>query len=243
MEATGVIFAALDCDHDAIESWNRWYDLEHLPPNVALDGVVQGRRYVATPELQERRTAVPGSPYADGLTVFATMYTLTGDPDLVFDRMSDLREELVTKDRMFAEEKKAVREGGVYRLSWAVADPALRVVDRDVPYIEHTGFVMIQRTKGSVVDEWYRRTFAPEAVAVPGVSAVLDFESVQRPEVALDLVLLDGDPAACTDQLRSEVTHHPDAGVLVEAPFRRIDPLCYPWADVIRRSGRRETVA
>jgi len=242
MEATGVIFAALDCDHDAIESWNRWYDLEHLPPNVALDGVVQGRRYVAPPELQARRVAVPGSPYADGLTVFATMYTLTGDPELALDRMTDLREELVAKDRMFAEEKKAVREGGVYRLSWVVADPVLRVVDRDVPYIEHTGFLMVQRAKETAVDAWYRRTFAPEAVAVPGVSAVLDFESVHRPDVALDLVLFDRDAADCTDQLRSQVTHHPDAGVVVEAPFRRIDPLCYPWADDIRRSGRRPSV-
>ena len=40
MEATGVIYAALDCDAEAIEAWNRWYDLEHLPPNLALDGVV-----------------------------------------------------------------------------------------------------------------------------------------------------------------------------------------------------------
>lgn len=242
MEATGVIFAALDCDHDAIESWNRWYDLEHLPPNVVLDGVVQGHRYVATPELQERRVTVPGSPYADGLTVFATVYTLTGDPGLALDRMTDLRDELVAKDRMFAEEKKAVREGGVYQLSWAVVDPALRVVEADAPYIGHTGFLMVQRTKSAEVDQWYRRTFAPEAVAVPGITAVLDFDSVHRPDVAMDLVLFDGDAAACTDQLRTEVTHHPDGGVLVEAPFRRIQPLSYPWADDIRRSGRRPQV-
>ena len=38
METTGIILAAVDTDHANIESWNRWYDLEHLPPNIALDG-------------------------------------------------------------------------------------------------------------------------------------------------------------------------------------------------------------
>ncbi|MCU1391285.1 MAG: hypothetical protein JWL72_4623, partial [Ilumatobacteraceae bacterium] len=36
MEPSGIIFAALDCDADAIETWNRWYDLEHTPMNVCL---------------------------------------------------------------------------------------------------------------------------------------------------------------------------------------------------------------
>ena len=55
MEATGIIFAALDCDADAIEDWNRWYDLDHTPANVVLPGVQLSRRYVATPELHEQR--------------------------------------------------------------------------------------------------------------------------------------------------------------------------------------------
>ena len=50
MKTTGIIFAGLDCDADAIEDWNRWYDLEHLPPNIALPDVMHGRRYVAPPQ-------------------------------------------------------------------------------------------------------------------------------------------------------------------------------------------------
>ena len=50
MEPTGIIFAGLDCDADSIEAWNRWYDLEHVPPNVSMAGVMLGRRYVAPPE-------------------------------------------------------------------------------------------------------------------------------------------------------------------------------------------------
>ena len=55
MEPTGIIFAGLDCDADSIEAWNRWYDLEHVPPNVSMAGVMLGRRYVAPPELHDLR--------------------------------------------------------------------------------------------------------------------------------------------------------------------------------------------
>ena len=49
MDVSGIIFASVDCDADAIEGWNRWYDLEHLPPNIALPGIMSGKRYVAPP--------------------------------------------------------------------------------------------------------------------------------------------------------------------------------------------------
>ena len=62
MEATGVIFAALDCDLDAVVEWNRWYDLEHIPPNVVLGGVMSGRRYVALPAAHQARRSPSASP-------------------------------------------------------------------------------------------------------------------------------------------------------------------------------------
>ena len=57
MDVSGIIFASIDCDADAIEDWNRWYDLEHLPPNIALPGIMSGKRYVAPPDLHEDRIA------------------------------------------------------------------------------------------------------------------------------------------------------------------------------------------
>lgn len=77
MDVSGIIFAAVDVDHDAIEDWNRWYDLEHLPPNVALEGITTGRRYVATPELHEAR--LPEDPldgFDRGRGTHVTVYTL-----------------------------------------------------------------------------------------------------------------------------------------------------------------------
>ena len=65
--SAGIIFASVDCDADAVEDWNRWYDLEHLPPNIALPGIMTGKRYVAPPELHEvREPADRLEGFADG---------------------------------------------------------------------------------------------------------------------------------------------------------------------------------
>jgi hypothetical protein len=79
VQSSGVIVAALDSVPDAIESWNRWYDLDHLPPNVALPGIMSGRRYIAGPELNALRTGEKGSWWADRQASFLTIYTLCGD--------------------------------------------------------------------------------------------------------------------------------------------------------------------
>ena len=84
MEPSGLIFAALDCDADAIEEWNRWYDLEHTPMNVCLAGVMLSRRYVATPDLHAVRLTGEGSPFAGGRATFLTTYVLSGDPQDAF---------------------------------------------------------------------------------------------------------------------------------------------------------------
>ncbi|HLY82177.1 MAG TPA: hypothetical protein VKQ71_04285, partial [Acidimicrobiales bacterium] len=65
MIPAGIILAVLDCDADSIEAWNRWYDLEHVPPNVWLPGVMLGRRYVAPPDLHELRVTDPSSSMAN----------------------------------------------------------------------------------------------------------------------------------------------------------------------------------
>jgi hypothetical protein len=100
MEPTGIIFAALDCDADCIEDWNRWYDLEHTPPNVLLDGIMLSNRYVSTPALHSARDCASGSPFAGGRATFLTIYTLTGDPSTAFSGMSTLRDDLIASGRM-----------------------------------------------------------------------------------------------------------------------------------------------
>jgi len=240
MRPTGIIFAALDCDAAVIEEWNRWYDLEHTPPNVLLDGVMSSNRYVATPVCHGARVAHEDSAFARGRATFITVYTLTGDPGSAFDGMSGLRERLVDAGRMaFPEDRKAVRQGDVLIGATAVADPDTRCEPDDVPFLGHTGVIVTERTGDA--DAGTAR--AQSLVAEPGVHGVWTLSSRLRPGVTMDIVLVEGDVAAMASDLRRRVPFAPGTEVLVDAPFERIVPLHYPWAESIRSSDLPATVA
>lgn len=244
MKPTGIIFAGLDCDTDAIEQWNRWYDLEHVPPNVSMNGVMLGRRYVAPPPLYDLRVVDPESGFAGDRGVFVTIYTLCLGPDAVFAEMTTLRDKLYAENRMnFPPEKKAVREGDVLTLDWAVSSPELALPPEDVPFLGHTSLHLVQRRGSGAVRAWYRDEWAPRVVALDGVHGVMSVTSVNRPGLDMDVVFVEGDPVAQTAAIRAAAPHHADAQVVLDAPFLLIDPLRYPWADAIRSSSLPRTVA
>ena len=229
-----MIFAALDCDADSIERWNRWYDLEHTPMNVCLEGVMLSRRYVAPPAAHRARIAPKGSPFADGRATFLTTYVLTGDPQRAFEAMSVELPLLYDEGRMtFPAEKKVVREGDVFQASGAAGRPSLQLRPRDVPFVGHLGVVVVQR-RGE--DDRVAKL-----VEVDGVTGAWTLESRSRSGLYLDLIYVESEPVATAAALREAVPHA--AEVLVDAPFVLIDPLRYPWADEIRNSDLPATVA
>ena len=149
MDVSGIIFASIDCDADTVEDWNRWYDLEHLPPNIALPGIMSGKRYVAPPALHEAREPADRlDGFADGRGVHVTVYTLHGAPAQVLADMTSTRDVLEDAGRMFAPEKKIVRAGDAMTLSWGVADPALKADATDLPHMQHTAIRAVMRRGG-----------------------------------------------------------------------------------------------
>jgi hypothetical protein len=234
MEPTGVIFAALDCDADAIEAWNRWYDLEHTPMNVCLDGVMLSRRYVSPPDLHAARLTAADSPFAGGRATFLTTYLLAGDPQRAFDAMSVELPKLYDEGRMrFPAEKKTVREGDVFEARAAIGRPDLQLHPRDVPFVGHTGVIVVQRHGDD--------GRAARVVELDGVTGAWTLESRSRPGRFLDFFFVEDDPAGRATAIREAVPHTAD--VVVDAPFLLIDPMRYPWADTIRASDLPKTVA
>ncbi len=234
MEPSGIIFAALDCDIDAIEEWNRWYDLEHTPMNVCLDGVMLSRRYVATPAMHAARLTGAGSPFAGGRATFLTTYVLSGDPQVAFKAMSEELPRLYEAGRMtFPADKKAVREGDVFAAAGAAGRSSLQLATRDVPFVGHTGLIVVQRRGAD--------DRAPAIAELDGVTGTWTLESVTRPGLFLDLVFVEDDPCGRSTAIREAVPH--SAEVLLDAPFELIDPLRYPWADAIRASDLPRTIA
>lgn len=234
MEPTGVILAAIDCDADAIEEWNRWYDLEHTPMNVCLDGVQLSRRYVAPPALHAARVTASDSPYAGGRCTFITTYVVTGEPMAAFEAMSDEVPNLYAGGRMrFSPDRRAVREGAIYAGRSAHGRAELQLAPRDVPFVAHTGLVLIQRRGGD--------DRAARMAELDGVLGVWSLASLAESDRFLDLVFVEDDPARRALAIREAVPH--EAEVLVDAPFQLIDPLRYPWAEEIRSSDLPKTVA
>jgi hypothetical protein len=234
VDVSGIIFASVDCDADAVEDWNRWYDLEHLPPNIALPGIMSGKRYVAPPALHEvREPADRLDGFADGRGVHVTVYTLHGDPAQVLADMTSTRDVLEDAGRMFAPEKKIVRAGDAMTSSWGVADPALKADPRDVPHVQHTSIRVVMRRGGDDA----ARDVAARAVAVDGVHAVLAHRSINDATLDLDLYLLEGDPAAVTRAARAAAPYGADADVVLDAPFQVIVPFEYGFATEIRASS------
>jgi hypothetical protein len=240
---TGIILAVLDCDLDAVEEWNRWYDLEHVPPNIGLPGVMSGRRYVSPPDLHELRVVAPTSPLAGGRGSFLTIYTLCADPAETLAGMSTLRDRLYAEDRMrFPPEKKAVRDGDGMALVAAVSSPAIRLPEEEVPLVGHTGLLLVQRRCPPPVHEWYGSEWSKRVAGVEGVHGVMTFQSSRDARARTDLVLFEGDAATITGAVRSAAAHHPDAEVTAEAPYLPIEPLSYPWARAMLASDLPATV-
>ena len=244
MIPAGIILAVLDCDADSIEAWNRWYDLEHVPPNVWLPGVMLGRRYVAPPDLHELRVTDPSSSMANQRGTFLTIYTLCEEPVKTVAGMSTLRDKLYAEDRMtFPPEKKVVRDGDAMTLVSAVSSRELKLPKDEVPFVGHTALLVVQRRASDAVAAWYRDDWAPRVVAIDGVHAVMTLRSSRQANDETDLVFLEGDAAAQTRAVRAAAPHHPEAQIMADAPFLLIDPLRYPWAEAIRRSSLPQTVA
>jgi hypothetical protein len=235
VDVSGIIFASVDCDADAVEDWNRWYDLEHLPPNIALPGIMSGKRYVAPPALHDvREPATRLEGFADGRGVHVTLYTLHGDPAQVLADMTTYRDKLEAAGRMFAPEKKIVRAGDAMTWTWGVADPTLKADPTDIPHVQHTAIRVVLREGG---DDAARDEVASAAVGVEGVHAVLGHRSITDASRELDLYLLEGDSAAVTRAARSAAPYPAGTEVLLDAPFRVIVPFDYAFAEEIRASS------
>jgi hypothetical protein len=245
VKPTGIIFASVDCDADAIEDWNRWYDLEHLPPNIAIDGIMTGRRYYAGPAQHAARLPTNPMPgFADGQGVHVTIYTLCADPSSVIAEMTSERDNLEEAGRMFAPEKKVVRAGDAMHLAWSAASPELKADAADIPHIGHTAIRVVIRNRSDdpKVEQTLAESVVASAVTTEGVHAVMSHDAVFQQGTACDIYLLEGDAAEVTQRCRVSAPYPDGAEVLLDAPFELIVPFDYSFADAIRASDMPQTI-
>jgi hypothetical protein len=226
--------AALDCVPSAIEDWNLWYDLDHLPPNVALPGIMSGRRYVCTPALHALRA--PGSDpwWAESASSFLTIYTLCGDVNETFGAMVALREELDADGRMFAEELKVVRGGDGLTIQQLSGAAGLTNKPHELPLLSHTGLALVRAPERRYSDDDHT-ALAGALRTAPGCLAVISYASQVVPGTGLHLALLGGDVADSAAGVSAAIAGL-DAG-FSHSSYAAITALDFSWADSLRSAG------
>ncbi|MEM9467941.1 MAG: hypothetical protein AAGA90_21410 [Actinomycetota bacterium] len=224
----GLILAGLDVDVDNGAAWNRWYDIEHLAPNLALPEITCGARYVAPPALHESRHVDPGDPaWGSGRGVYLTWYATSTDPAEAIATMSARRDTLEAEGRMARAGARVVRTGDALDLTGALGAPELGLGPEDLIHVGHAGLRL-------VLDRVDR---SPRLG--PSVVASLRFASRFATGVFAELQLLDRPAGEVLGDLRAG---DPRPGAVLDAGFDPIAPLAYGFLEAITASDLPRTI-
>jgi hypothetical protein len=101
---------------------------------------------------------------------------------------------------------------------------------------------MVRRRSTDEVASWYHQDWSTAVAGLEGVHGIMSLSFAGGDGDQLDLVFLEGDVAERTNAIRNRVPHHPEATVMVDAPFVLIDALRYPWIEAIAHSDLPKTI-
>jgi hypothetical protein len=180
--------------------YNEWHLFDHMPENFKLDGLQWGQRWVATPELIDRRLFA-----ADGLahTQYVTLYLITEPVTQAVDDFYALGRQLHREDRFFEARKSHL--SGPLSLVKTYAAPSMAVDKEAIPYRPNRGvFVTAQAdvdgATEAALDEarrWYDEVHIPDLLRVRGVAGCWWFEDTNGRTIRV--YWLDEDPSVFFD--------------------------------------------
>ncbi len=216
-------------------AYNEWHQLDHMPEQYPLPGIVGGQRWVCTPACREARlaAAAPLDPVH-----YMTLYLMAEPLADTLEEFRSLAVELHQADRFFAHRR--ARLSGPFEVSAATAAPRVRVSAAAVPFRPNLGVYVVVEAPGA----------APEAaadglgdlVAVDGVAGAWRFEASARPGSAnwdagghrITVCYLDRDPLAVARDLGPVL----EAGwaasgssPVLAGPFESITAWRWDWFD------------
>jgi hypothetical protein len=224
-------------------SYNEWHQLDHLPEQFPLRGIVYGQRWVSTPACRVAR--VVSEPALDPIH-YVTCYLMTEPLDETLEEFFALGAELRRLDR-FHQQRQA-HLTGPFRLQHARAAPRVLVSPAAVPFRAHRGiYVIVEEARVTVAP-----TAAAEAdaaaeaalIEIAGVAGCWTFATVEgmasRRWTAgsrrVTVCWLDDDPLAVAARLEPFVEARRARDDAVSAmtfagPFETITPWQWDWFD------------
>jgi len=227
-------------------SYNEWHQLDHMPEQYPIPGVVFGQRWVSTPDCRRARAVA-----ADALAPihYMTLY-LMGEPlDATLQEFRHLGRRLHTEGR-FHQHRRS-RLSGPFAVTGMVAARRVLVSAEAVPYRPNLGVYVVVRERagagaavdggdtGGAPDEDARLASALVAVAgVAGVwtfatSAEFDHHGWHPGDKTVTVCYLDAEPLAVAARLDEEVRRESGFGrqTLFCGPLQTITPWRWDWFD------------
>jgi hypothetical protein len=212
-------------DPSAHHAYNEWHQLDHLPEQYPLPGIVHGQRWVSTPACRAAR-AVSG-PALDPIH-YVTCYLMADPIRATLDDFFELGAELHRLDRFFRARRAHL--SGPFRVEKTDAAPHVPISAAAVPFRPCCGVYV-------VVEEPANDGIADAMLTFPGVAGVWTFATdgaLSSPrwtegERRITVAWLDDDPltvAAAVTPLTAT-----GAGVAFAGPFESITPWHWDWFD------------
>jgi hypothetical protein len=250
-------FFSFSCltDQTKHRDYSAWHGLDHLPENLALDGVALGSRWVRSPACADLTAATSDEL---GQTQYLTTYWFREPAE------ASIREwdELASISRHWGRRPelgwtKRLRRG-IFVPIKGYADPAALVPADVVPFRPTWGvYVRASQFAGPVVPvvdtlRWYDEVRIPDLVSCAGAAGAWTFvsedtflqdrKSAEMTSFRVTLIYLDDDPArfvadmaAHADQWRDQSRLRDQAEVetvLLEGPLETVIPWRWDWFDV-----------
>jgi hypothetical protein len=207
-------------------AYNAWHQLDHLPEQYPLAGVVHGRRWVSTPACRAAR-AVNG-PALDPIH-YVTCYLMAEPIEQTLDDFFTLGAELRRLDRFF--EARCAHLTGPFRVTDAAAAPRVLVSAAAVPFRPHRGVYVVVEDLAAARDD------ADVLLSDPGVAGVWTFAT--NPDLTsrrwsagarrVIVAWLDDEPLAVAARVSPAVARR--TGVEFAGPFETITPWVWDWFD------------
>ncbi len=217
--------------------YNAWHQLDHLPENRALRGVVHGERWVRSPACRAASVG-PTDPTLDAAH-YVAMYWFAEDSDGGVERHVEEWQALGESTRQEGRRPElgwtVRRLTDFFRPERGVVAPRALVTVGALPFRPHRGVVLDVRRVDDPAAAY------PEPELVPGVAGAWTFTSVgvrrEPPEGALHLTLhyCDEDPLAVVERMGAPDV--PGTEPLLRTPLLPVVPWEWDWFESEETDG------
>jgi hypothetical protein len=225
-------------------AYNEWHQLDHLPEQFPLTGIVYGQRWVSTPACRAAR--VVSDATLDPIH-YLTCYLMADPIRETLEDFFDLGARLHELDRFHRHRRAHLT--GPFRVDDVKAAPRVLVSAEAVPFRAHRGlYVVVEelRDRDGLADyeRWLAAEHEPAVLAVPGVAGMWTFTSADdltSPRWSagarrVTVCWLDDSPLDVAARLAPLVAVRRDqadavAPVVFAGPFEVITPWQWDWFD------------